>query len=142
MAGKRRLLVDAGAIVAALDTRDQWHSAALPKFRIMAKPFFTCEAVISEVCFLLGESEFAIDRLWSMITDGVIVLDFSLADHHAAIAQLMKKYRDVPMSLADACLVKMSELVSDSVIFTYDSDFTIYRRNGKQVIPIIGIVDV
>lgn len=138
MAERKRILVDSGAIVAAIDRRDQWHQLAEARFRITPKPFYTCDAALSETCFLLGESKTAFDSLWGLIADGVIVLDFSLAEHLSSVGALMKKYRNVPMSLADACLVRMSELASDALLFTYDSDFSIYRRHGKQMIPIVG----
>ncbi|HNG34544.1 MAG TPA: pilus assembly protein, partial [Blastocatellia bacterium] len=54
-----------------------------------------------------------------------------------AVSKLLEKYADVPMSFADACLVRMSELYPDSAVFTLDSDFKIYRRNGRQAIPLI-----
>lgn len=138
MVERRRILVDSGAIVAALDSRDQFHAASAPKFRGLPKPFHTCEAVISEACFLLGESATALDGLLGMIVDSVIVLDFSLAEHSGEVRSLMGKYSDIPMSLADACLVRMSEIGKDSVIFTYDNDFSIYRRNGKEIIATLG----
>lgn len=49
----------------------------------------------------------------------------------------MRRYADVPMSLADACLVRMSELSDDASVLTLDSDFRIYRRLGRQAIPLL-----
>lgn len=49
----------------------------------------------------------------------------------------MKKYADTPMSFADACLVRMAELDDDAVVVTLDSDFTVYRKNGDQPIPLV-----
>ena len=67
----------------------------------------------------------------------MIRVDFSLSDNLGPVRRLMKKYRSTPMSLADASLVRMSELHSDSSVFTLDADFKIYRRHGRQVIPLI-----
>ena len=63
---------------------------------------------------------------------------FALNDHVEQIQKLMRKYRDVPMSLADACLVRMSEVYSNGTVFTLDSDFRVYRRNGRQAIPLLS----
>jgi predicted nucleic acid-binding protein len=64
-------------------------------------------------------------------------MDFSLSDEVETVQTLIKKYDNVPMSLADACLVRMSELIDNSVVFTLDSDFHIYRKNGKRKIDLI-----
>ena len=68
----------------------------------------------------------------------VIRVAFNLGNQITAVRKLMRKYRSTPMSLADACLVRMSELFSESAIFTLDGDFRVYRRHGRQVIPLIG----
>ena len=60
---------------------------------------------------------------------------FSLAEQQAPVLALMQKYRDVPMSLADACLVRMTEIVADPIVLTTDSDFRQYRRHGRQAVP-------
>jgi uncharacterized protein len=138
MAEKRHILVDAGPIVAAIDARDQWHRVAATKFRELSKPFYTCEAALSEACFLLGESQRAIDSVLTLVAEGVVVVNFALADNISFVQPLMKKYSNVPMSLADACLVRMSELMSDAALFTFDRDFGIYRRNRKERIPTIS----
>ena len=72
-----------------------------------------------------------------MIEDEILQIDFSLSSEISKIKSLMRKYENVPMSLADACLVRMSELLDNSVVFTIDSDFRIYRKNGKKEIPLI-----
>lgn len=135
-----RVLVDAGAIVGALSQRDQNHAIAGPKFRSLPKPFYTCEPVISEALFLMKREPGGKDKALSLISQGVLQLDFSLGDQLEAVRALMKKYESVPMSLADACLVRMSEL-NNSQVFTFDSDFRIYRRFGRQRIPLIGLDD-
>ena len=78
-----------------------------------------------------------IDRLTGLVTDGILQLDFYLGPQFEAVLNLMSKYRDTPMSLADACLVRMSEIFPRSRVFTLDSDFLHYRRNGRSVIPLI-----
>jgi predicted nucleic acid-binding protein len=58
-----------------------------------------------------------------------------VASQAKSLANLLTKYANVPISLADACLVRMSELHENSVVFTFDRDFKLYRRHGRQVIP-------
>ena len=133
-----RTVVDAVAIVAALDRRELWHKKSDRLFRELPKPLLTCEAVIAEACYLLSESALAIENIMTLISSRTVSIDFSLMEEIGAIDYLMRKYNDVPMSLADACLVRMSEIF-DASVFTFDTDFRIYRRNRKNVIPLIGI---
>jgi predicted nucleic acid-binding protein len=77
------------------------------------------------------------DALYTLLQRGIIKLPFSLANELAETTRLIRRYRDVPISLADACLIRMAELEEDAVVFTTDSDFRIYRRNGRQVIPLV-----
>jgi predicted nucleic acid-binding protein len=133
-----RVLVDAGAIVGALSQRDQNFAKAGPKFRFLPKPFYTCEPVITEALFLMKSESGGKEKTLGLLSQGILQLDFSLGDQLEAVRALMKKYDSVPMSLADACLVRMSEL-NNSQVFTFDSDFRIYRRFGRQRIPLIGL---
>ncbi len=137
---RSKVLADAGAIIGALNERDQHFHQAWPKFRELSKPLYTCEAVITEVLFLLRGIAGGKHIALGLISDGVLRIDFSLSDEIEAVKLLIKKYESVPMSLADACLVRMSELF-DSRIFTFDGDFRIYRRNGRQRIPLLGLED-
>ena len=58
------------------------------------------------------------------------------SESSSAVGRLLRRYASLPMDLADACLVRLSELHADSVVFTIDSEFRdVYRRNGRQVIP-------
>jgi predicted nucleic acid-binding protein len=77
------------------------------------------------------------DALYTLLQRGIIKLPFSLTSELAETTRLIRRYRDVPISLADACLIRMAELEEDAVVFTTDSDFRIYRRNGRQVIPLV-----
>jgi hypothetical protein len=62
-------------------------------------------------------------------------VELSLLDDFESIRRLMEKYSNIPMSLADACLVRMTEILPDPILLTTDSDFRTYRRLGRQVIP-------
>ena len=131
------VLLDTGPLVAFLNRRDEYHEWAMAQWDQIAPPMLTCEAVLSEACFLLsrmhGESEPVMDLLQRKI----VVPSFRLEGQIRPVQKLLKKYRSVPMSLADACLVRMSELYPDNCVLTLDSDFSLYRRNGRQVIPVI-----
>ena len=131
------IIADAGVIVGLICQKDQWHKWALRQAKQLAPPFFTCEAVITEACFLLQDVSGGEQNVLGMIADGYMRIDFSLSDEAASIKALMKKYANVPMSLADACLVRMSEMIKNSTVYTVDGDFLIYRRNGRQKIPLI-----
>src|SRR5205807_570724 len=108
-------------------------------FAELPKPLYTCESAVSEACYLFRPSAKGRQQVIGLLTAEFIKIDFSLADNVGRIAELMKKYADVPMSLADACLVRMNELAKDSSIFTFDGDFRIYRRRGRERIPLIGL---
>ena len=136
MAGLKPVIIDASALIAVLSKADQWHRFAARAFTALPKPFITCESVISECCFMLNPARRR--ETFQMIRDGIIQVDFSLSDEVERIEHLMAKYDSVPMSLADACLVRLSEIFG-SPIFTFDGDFGIYRRHGKQPIPILGM---
>lgn len=131
------VLLDTGPLVASLYKRDQHHLWAKRTLATLPSLFLTCEAVLTEACFLtyklLGHS----DPLIEMVENDLLRLDFDLKREISAVHSLMKRYADVPMSLADACLVRMSELYSDSVVLTTDSDFSIYRKHKRQAIPTI-----
>ncbi len=131
------IIADAGIVAAYLNKKDQWHEWTLSQLRNLPTPFLTCEAVITEACFLMQSAPGGKDDVLRMLADEVLQIKFSLANEVTQIKALMKKYKDVPMSLADACLVRMSEQIENSIVFTTDSDFHIYRKKGKQKIDLI-----
>jgi predicted nucleic acid-binding protein len=101
-------------------------------------PIFTCDAVLSEACFLLQDADGGRDAVLELVARGIVRSDFRAATEIDSLRALMKKFANVPMSLADACLVRMTELDQKSVVLTLDSDFAIYRRNRRQVVPTIS----
>ena len=134
----RTILIDTGAVVAALIKRDQHHEWARANFESLSSPCLTCEAVLSECFFLLGRSPSGKKALSALLERGVIAPDFSLRDQLGDTLHLIHQYRDTPMSFADACMVRMSELYQDSTVFTTDSDFKTYRRNGRRTISLLA----
>lgn len=131
------MIVDTGPLVAYLDRSDRDHQWAKECFMQMTRPLLTCEAVIAETLFLLRRGGIDPDGLLNLISRGIIVPDFSLTGEILAIQQLMKTYRNIPMSLADACLVRMAEIHDPSKVMTLDSDFVVYRKSRRRVIPLL-----
>jgi predicted nucleic acid-binding protein len=133
----KTILIDSGCIVAALHRRDQHHAWAREHFEVLIDPCVTCEAALSESFFLLERARDGKQALCTLLERKIISVGFSLQDQVTGILRLLRRYDDTPMSLADACLVRMAELIDDSVIFTVDSDFRTYRKHGRQIIPLI-----
>jgi predicted nucleic acid-binding protein len=127
------ILVDAGFVIALLSRRDRHHEWAVAQSPGLPPPWKTCDAVLSEAFHLLGAR--GRPALSALLRRGAVVLAFDLADELDRVLGLMQKYADVPMSLADACLVRMCETLADPVILTTDADFRVYRRHGRQVVP-------
>ncbi len=127
------VLVDAGFVVALLSRRDTHHSWAVAQTPQLAPPWSTCEAALSEAFHLLGAR--GAPALRALLRRHAVRVAFDLAEHMESVLKLMQKYADVPMSLADACLVRMTEALSDSIILTTDADFRIYRRHSRQIVP-------
>jgi predicted nucleic acid-binding protein len=133
MAGN--VLVDAGFVVALLSSRDthhQWAAAQAPR---LAPPWSTCEAALSEAFHLLGPR--GAPGLGALLRRRSVLAAFDLAKDLEAVLKLMQKYSDVPMSLADACLVRMTETFADPMLLTTDADFRVYRRHSRHVIPCV-----
>ena len=126
-------LVDAGFLVALLSRRDANHRWAAAQAPRLPPPWVTCEAVLSEAAHLLGAR--GAPSLVALLRRGALVCGYRFADDMEAVLGLLEKYADVPMSFADACLVRMTETLNDPVLLTTDSDFRIYRRHGRQTIP-------
>jgi predicted nucleic acid-binding protein len=130
-------IVDTGPIVALLSESDRWHGWAKEQFAVLRAPLATCESVLAEASYLLGSGRRTIEGLFGLLERSVLKVEFRLAAEHRALRALMRRYANVPMSLADACLVRMSELSDDARVLTLDGDFRIYRRLGRQTIPLI-----
>jgi predicted nucleic acid-binding protein len=131
------IIIDTGPLIAFFNKADYYHDWALMQFSRLRPPFRTCEAVISEVAYLLRRTKSGVQNLFTLIERDLLIVSFDLQGEYAAVKTLMKKYDDIPMSVADGCLVRMSEQISNSVIFTLDSDFRIYKKHVRNVIPLI-----
>ena len=129
----RNVLVDAGFLVALLSRRDSPHPWAAMQAPGHAPPWRTCEAVLSETFHLLGAR--GAPGLSALLRRRALIAAFDLDNDVEPVLRLLQKYADVPMSLADACQVRMTETLPDPVILTTDSDFRIYRRHSRQMVP-------
>ena len=134
---KQSILLDTGPLVAFLNRRDKFHKWARAQWGQIAPLMLTCEAVVSEACFLLAGISNGSDSVMRLIQRKIISISFHLDENIQPIRKLLAKYCSVPMSLADAGLVRMSELDPNSQVFTLDSDFNLYRKDGRRIIPTI-----
>jgi len=133
---KERLILDAGPLVAFLDRREARHGWATRRFSDVSLPFLVCEPVLTEACFLLRRMPRAVDQIGAWMEAGYLNVAFELGSHGSRVFALMEKYRDLPMSLADACLVRMVEAGLGDRVLTLDRHFRTYRHSGRRVVPV------
>ena len=132
-----KVILDTGPLVALLNHRDRHHSWAVAAARNLRPPLYTCEAVITEAHHLLGHVYQGHQRLHQLATSGRLDLSFSYSQHLIEVHALIQAYEDVPMSFADACLVRMAEVEVGSQIFTIDHHFTIYRQHKTRKLKLL-----
>lgn len=130
-------LVDTGPLVSMFDRSDKHHKWTVATLATITGALVTCEPVLTEACFLLKRHYGSTDSIFKLLARGLLRIDFDLGVEHKRVQQLMGRYADLPTSLADACLVRMAELSSNSRIMTLDSDFAVYRQHGRQAIPML-----
>jgi predicted nucleic acid-binding protein len=134
----RRVVVDAGPLVAFLSDRDRHHAWATAAFALVTPPALTCEAALAEAWHLLRGSDNGQLALLELLATEAVVTEFILRDELVAVRRLVHRYRDRPMSLADACLVRLAELFDDAAVMTVDRDFAVYRKHSRQAIPLLS----
>ena len=132
-----KTLVDTGPLVAYLCEDESHHAWAVDQFKAHAHPLLTCEAVMVEAAFLLRRSKRSHEKLLGLIASGAIRIAFDLEEEIEVVSAMMTQYSNVPMDLADACLVRMAELHPESTVLTLDTDFQIYRKHKRETIPVI-----
>lgn len=130
-----QFIADTGALVALLDRADSQHAWAVACFKSLKPPLLTCESVLAETAHLLRDLPHSFEALARLHREEILRVQFDFETHASGVWRLLRKYQDVPMDLADACMVRLSELHTDCTVWTTDSDFRIYRRHGRQVIP-------
>jgi predicted nucleic acid-binding protein len=131
------ILVDTGPLVAFLREAESVHAWVAARFKELPAPFLTCEPVLAETFFLVSHHPGGPRRFFELLKSELIAVDFTVLSHREALWKLIHKYEDLPMSLADACLVRLAELNPGASVFTLDAHFRIYRKNGRQQIPVI-----
>lgn len=137
----QRALLDTGPLVAFLDRRDAHHAWSCEVLDGLRGPLRTCEAVFTEALYLLRAVRGGREVPLQMLEQGLIEIDFALQENASALRRLMKKYEDVPMSFADACLVLMAERDAAALILTLDRDFFRYRRHGRHSLQVLSPYD-
>ena len=122
------LLLDTGPLVAFLDRREVLHHWSRRVFQRVQAPLLTCDAVLTEACFLLRHQREGPESVVRLVERGFVKSAFSLENEAESVRRLIARYASVPMSFADACLVRMSEIHDAAILLTFDTDFTVYRR--------------
>ena len=130
-------ICDTGPLLAYLNRNDPHHDWAVVQMKQVRAPMLVCEPVLTEVVSFLREDGLTIDPLFQLLEREAIRLSFDLSAHWPRIRTLMSRYRQ--MDLADASVVIMTELHARSQVLTLDRrDFTVYRRNDRQVIKFVS----
>ncbi|HTT81664.1 MAG TPA: PIN domain-containing protein [Stellaceae bacterium] len=131
------ILLDTGPIVAFLYGRERDHEWAVEQFSTLDPPFISCEPVLTEACFLVARNGQPPARVLELLTRSVVRIGLEVQEELRAVRMLVERYASVPMSLADACLVRLAELTG-LPICTLDSDFAIYRAHGRRPLTLIS----
>lgn len=127
-------IADTGFVVAFLNRSDRHHEWAVEIARGVSEPLLTCEAVLAESAFQVGSAT----RVLALVQDGLLKIAFDLPRNFEQVRELAERYADRTPDLADLCLVRMSELYSGLPVLTVDEgDFRVYRRNKREIIPIV-----
>lgn len=120
-----------------MNRRDQFHSWAQQEMAMLQPPILTCEAILVEAWFLLGRVPNGRSSLLRFLNQSELRIGIQFAQEKDRLLELMQRYSSVPMSVADACLVRLSEKFPTGVVLTLDSDFLVYRRFDREPIPTI-----
>jgi len=134
---KGAVLLDTGPLVAFLAEGVEHHTWVCEQWKRLHPPLLTCEPVLTETAFLLKRQGRDTDLIFELLHRGILRVGLEIEDQLPDLRALMKRYRDRPMSLADACLVRLAELHPGGRVLTFDGNFHIYRRHGNKVIPVL-----
>jgi predicted nucleic acid-binding protein len=133
-----QIVVDTGPIIGLLNTRDRHHQWCVQQLEQITDPLLTCDAVLSEAFFLLKRrTPNGADQLAAMIQRGILKSQFDFSTAHPIVLSVLKKYRDLPTSFADACLVAMADASDQVHVWTLDQDFRVYRKQNRRMIPLL-----
>jgi predicted nucleic acid-binding protein len=132
------VIVDTGPLVALLVRSDDHHAWVVERLRELPAPLLTCEAVLAELAHLVRRVPQGVDRFVDLLLTDLLRVDFDMMAERTAIGRLLRKYADRPMSLADACLVRLAELHDGASVLTIDGDFSVYRKHGRRILSVIA----
>ena len=121
------VLLDTGVIVALLDRSERLHATCAKAVQETEAPLITCEAVIAESCYLLRNLAGAAEAVIENVAAGIFQIPFQLSHEAAGVRQILRKYRDRQIDLADACLIRLADEFGTGDILTLDGDFGGYR---------------
>jgi predicted nucleic acid-binding protein len=130
-------IADTGPLIALVDRAERHHRWVVERIEELDVPLLVCEPVLTETMYLLSQLPKAQDALFGLLENSALRIAFHVEEHVAALRRLHRKYRDRPMSFADACVVRMAELHHRHAVLTFDSDFFIYRRNERDPLVLI-----
>ena len=126
-------VADTGLLKALLDRNDPYHRWAAEVFP-QHVPWTTCEPVLTEAAYLSRSPQ----KLMQLVLRGDLQVRFVVETEAERLLELLQKYQDQKMDLADACLVRMTEIEREAVVYTIDrSDFTVYRKHGNEPVPCV-----
>lgn len=131
------VLLDTGVIVALLDRSEKFHQACAQAVGELEAPLITCEAVIAESCYLLRNLAGAPEAVIENVAAGVFQIPFQLSREAVGLKQVLRKYRDRKIDLADACLIRLAEEFETADILTLDRDFAVYRWSRNKPFRIL-----
>jgi predicted nucleic acid-binding protein len=130
-------IIDTGPLIAFFDRSERYHQWVTDRINEVEMPLLVCEPVLVEATYLLKRNSRTRDFLFELIQDGALKVAFRIEEHVGAVRKLLQKYRDTPISLADACIVVMAEIHGSHSVLTLDSDFLIYRKSDRRPLPLI-----
>jgi predicted nucleic acid-binding protein len=130
-------VVDTGPLVAFFDRAEQHHRWIADRIEELEAPLLICEPVLAETMYLLARYSRAHDALFELLQNGALRVAFRIEEHVDALRKLLQKYRDTPMSLADACIVRMAEIHDQHAVLTLDSDFLVYRKHNRVPLTLV-----
>jgi len=130
-------IVDTGPLVALIDRAERHHGWIAARIEELDAPLLVCEPVLAEAMYLLARYAKAQEAVLELVQNGALKVAFRIDEHGTELRRLLQKYRDTPMSPADACIVRMAEIHERHAVLTLDSDFMVYRKHGRVPLTMI-----
>jgi len=131
-----QLIIDTGPLIAFLQRRDPHHRWVVQQIARCTQPMLSCESVLSECLYLLKRHRLDIAPISALLRRGALIVPRS-PDFALRIPDLLEKYADLPTSLADCALLELSEHYPRLPLLTLDSDFRVYRRADRTMVPLL-----